>query len=64
LFVSCQNKFVVKKRLLGALIAYGVLIAIACFLLHGQALWAVLILFGGLLAKTLIALKTGWRVPD
>jgi hypothetical protein len=62
--LSCQNKVVVKKRLLGALVAYGILIAVACFLLHGKALWAVLILFGGLLAKTLIALKTGWHIPD
>lgn len=61
---ACQNKRVVKKRLLGALIVYGILITLACFLLRGQFLWAVLILFGGLLAKTLIALKTGSHVPD
>jgi hypothetical protein len=53
-----------KKRLIGALAAYGVLIALACIFLHGQVLGAVLILFGGLLAKTLIALKAGSHIPD
>jgi hypothetical protein len=53
-----------RKRLTGALIAYGVLIAISCFLLRGKVLAAVLILFGALIAKTLIALKTGSHVPD
>ncbi len=37
--------------------AYAVLIAIAFFVLHGKALYAVLILFGGLALKTLIAAK-------
>ena len=37
--------------------AYVVLLAIACFVLHGKALYAVLILFGGLALKTLIAAK-------
>ena len=40
--------------------AYAVLIAIAFYLLHGKPLYAVLILFGGLIAKTLIAAKAGW----
>lgn len=53
-----------KKRMLSALIAYGILIAIACAVLRGKVLGAVLILFIGLIAKTLIALKAGWRVPD
>jgi hypothetical protein len=46
-----------KKRLVGALIAYGVLMALACIFLHGKILGGVLILFVGLLAKTLIALN-------
>jgi hypothetical protein len=53
----------VKKRLISALIAYAILIGIACFLLRGRVLGFVLILFGGLLAKTLIALKAG-HVPE
>jgi hypothetical protein len=53
-----------KKRLLSALIAYGILIGLACYLLHGTVLYAVLILFAGLIAKTLIAIKAGWNVPD
>lgn len=53
-----------RKRLLGAVIAYALLIGLACFLLSGKVLYAVLILFAGLIAKTLIALKTGWHVPD
>ena len=40
------------------------LIALACIFLHGQILYGGLILFAGLLAKTLIALKAGWHVPD
>jgi len=35
--------------------AYAVLIALAVYLLHGKLLYGVLILFGGLIAKTLIA---------
>ena len=31
-----------------------------CICLHGKLLYAVLILFGGLIAKTLIAAKAGW----
>jgi hypothetical protein len=53
-----------RKRLAGALIAYGVLIALACSLLRGKVLGAVLIIFGALIAKTLIALKTGSDVPE
>lgn len=49
-----------NKRLAAAMGAYGVLIAIAVYLLHGKLLYAVLILFGGLIAKTLIAAKAGW----
>jgi hypothetical protein len=49
-----------KKRLAAAMSAYAVLIAIAVYLLHGLLLYAVLILFGGLIAKTLIAVKAGW----
>jgi hypothetical protein len=40
--------------------AYAVLIALALYLLHGKALYAVLILFGGLVLKTLIADRAGW----
>jgi hypothetical protein len=46
-----------NKRLISALIAYGVLIALAFFLLHGLVLKGVLVLFLGLLAKTVVALK-------
>jgi hypothetical protein len=53
-----------RKRLAGALIAYGILITIACCILSGRVLGVVLILFGALIAKTLIALKTGSDVPD
>jgi hypothetical protein len=48
------------KRLAGALAAYGVLIALACVLLNGKILLAVVALFVGLVAKTLIAWKAGW----
>jgi hypothetical protein len=48
------------KRLGAAMGAYAVLIAIAVYRLHGKLLYAVLILFGGLIAKTLIAAKAGW----
>ena len=37
--------------------AYGVLAVIAFRILHGKALYAILILFGGLAIKTLIAAK-------
>lgn len=49
-----------NKRLASAMAAYAILIAIALYLLHGKLLYAVLILFGGLLAKTLIAARAGW----
>jgi hypothetical protein len=49
-----------QKRLIGALAAYGILIGLACFLLSGKILLAVVILFVGLTAKTLIAWKAGW----
>jgi hypothetical protein len=49
-----------NKRFAAALAAYAVLIALAFYLLHGKALYAVLILFAALLAKTLIAMKAGW----
>jgi hypothetical protein len=48
-----------NKRLVGAMAAYAVLIAVAFYLLHGKALYAILILFGGLALKTLIAVKRG-----
>lgn len=46
-----------NKRLAGAMLAYGVLAAIAFRLLEGKILYAVLIFFAGLAAKTLIAAK-------
>jgi hypothetical protein len=46
-----------NKRLAAAMGAYSVLLAIAFRLLHGKALYAILILFGGLALKTLIAAK-------
>ena len=49
-----------NKRLAAALGAFAILIGLAFVLLHGLALYAVLILFGGLVAKTLIAHKAGW----
>jgi hypothetical protein len=49
-----------NKRLATALAAYAILGAIALVLLRGTILYAVLILFAGLAAKTLIAAKAGW----
>jgi hypothetical protein len=49
-----------NKRLAAAMAAYAVLIALAFYMLHGKALYAVLILLGALVAKTLIATKAGW----
>lgn len=63
-----------SKRLAAALAAYAALIATAVYLLHGkvfyfavgsyvmrgQILYGVLIIFAGLIAKTLIADKAGW----
>lgn len=40
--------------------AYAVLIAIALYLLHDKFLYAVLLFFALLIAKTLIAAKAGW----
>lgn len=62
------------KRLAAALAAYAALIAAAVYLLHGKVfyfavgsyvvrgkiLYGVLIIFAGLIAKTLIADKAGW----
>jgi hypothetical protein len=50
-----------KKRLLSAIAAYAVLAGLACVQLHGKVLYGVLILFGGLAAKTVIADRAGWR---
>jgi hypothetical protein len=49
-----------NKRLAGAMVAYAVLSAIAVVILQGKILYGVLILFGGLALKTLIAAKAGW----
>lgn len=54
--------------------AYAVLIAISVYLLHGKVVfvdiagyplrvnfvWVLLLIFGALIAKTLIAAKAGW----
>ncbi len=44
--------------------AYAVLTAIAFFFLHGKALYAILILFGGLALKTLIGIKRNPEIAD
>ncbi len=49
-----------RNRLIAALSAYGVLIAISCFQLTGTIRLAVIGLFIALIAKTLIAWKAGW----
>jgi hypothetical protein len=49
-----------KKRLASALAAYAVLTGLAVYLLRGKLLYAILILFAGLIAKTWIAAKAGW----
>jgi hypothetical protein len=49
-----------NKRFGVAMCAYAILIAIAAFVLHGNILKGVLILFAGLMAKTLIAWRAGW----
>jgi len=63
-----------KKRLLTALSAYAVLIALSAWLLYGKVFYvaigasrirvnmfaAVCLLYGGLILKTLIAHKAGW----
>jgi hypothetical protein len=46
-----------NKRLAGAMAAYAVLLAIALVVLHGKALYAILILLVGLAFKTLIGMK-------
>jgi hypothetical protein len=46
-----------NKRLISALAVYAVLIAYAFLRLHGLVLKAVLVLFAGLIAKTVISLK-------
>ena len=48
-----------NMRLASALGAYAILTAIAFRVLHGKALYAVLILFGGLAVKTFVADRTG-----
>jgi hypothetical protein len=48
------------SKFLAAMIAYGVLGVIAWFWLAGTPRIAVLILFGGLAAKTIIARAAGW----
>jgi hypothetical protein len=63
-----------NKRLAAAMGAYAVLIAIGVYLLHGKTLyvniggyplrvnflWVVVLIFGALIAKTLIAARAGW----
>ncbi len=63
-----------NKRLMGALAAYAVLIAMSAWLLYGKVFYlelgasrirvnmfdAVLLLYGALILKTLIAHKAGW----
>jgi len=46
-----------NTRLARALAAYAILIACSLFLLHGLILKAVLILFAGLIARTLVSIK-------
>jgi len=49
-----------NTRLAKAIAAYGALIALAFYLLHGKFLYAVLLFIALLIAKTLIAVKAGW----
>ena len=49
-----------QMRLIGAMAAYGVLIAASYFMLTGKIRLAVMALFIALIAKTLIAWKAGW----
>jgi hypothetical protein len=49
-----------NKRLSAAMGAYAILAAIAFLALHGLLLKGVLVLLGGLAAKTLIAWRAGW----
>jgi hypothetical protein len=48
------------RKFLPAMIAYGVLGVIAWFWLAGTPRIAVLVLLGGLAAKTIIAKAAGW----
>jgi len=50
-----------NKRLVTALGAYVVLGIIAAFVLKGNALYAVLILFGYFAVRSMIAVKAGWQ---
>lgn len=43
-----------------ALAAYALLIAVGVWRLHGKMLYALLIVFGGLIIKTLVASRAGW----
>ena len=49
-----------KHKLIVALVAYAVLTGLSIVFLNGVFLKAILILFAGLAAKTLIAWKAGW----
>ena len=63
-----------NKRLMAALAAYAVLIALSAWLLYGKVFYlaigasrlrvkmfdAILLLYGALILKTLIAHKAGW----
>jgi hypothetical protein len=48
------------QKLIVALAAYAVLMALCCVFVTGKILLAVLIVFVGLAAKTVIAWKAGW----
>ena len=48
------SKFVV------VMIVYALLSLVGILVLHGKFRWAILILFGGLAVKTLIARRAGW----
>jgi hypothetical protein len=49
-----------NRRLTTALAGYALLIAIGVWRLHGKMLYALLIVFGGLIVKTLVAHRAGW----
>jgi hypothetical protein len=49
-----------QKRLIGAMVGYGVLTGLSWILLTGTIRIAVIALFIALVAKTLIAWKAGW----
>lgn len=67
-----------NKRLATALSAYAVLLAVSVYLLRGRAFnidlggspfhvdlfWVVVLIYGALIAKTLIAAKAGWTFHD